>query len=699
MRSLIFLTLGVGASASSANPIRKVVNLLQGLRQEVEVEATNDKKAFDKAMCFCTTNDAKTTSEIEDATARISSLEATIKELEGSNSQLKSEIADLETEISEDQKSVDEATKVRKDEASQYASESMELKTNIAALDGAIPALKKGLSFIQADGTLPNNVMSSVRPALQRAAQNAQSGDRDMIASFLQGKSQAGGADQILGILEQMLDNFKENLINATKAEEDALAEYNNLMDGKSAELKAAKTESEEKKGRVASQVQKKADAEEDLEDTQASLETATTYLANLRKTCADQKSEFEANEKLRAEEVEAIQDTIKILNDDDALDMFKKTLPSPEAAPVAEFIQMASKTRRVHHYKAKVHPVTSFVQVSMSSQGKFDKLNKMVQNMIMTMAADQKEDNEQLAWCKGETETVENQLSSVREEVKTFKQKLEEVKNEVKVAGDEIAVLQTEVQTLDAAVAEATATRKQQQALYVQTISELNIASGLLKKASERMAEQYAPKTEEDADVSSMLIQQKSADSETADMLGFSFVQTRSQNNQPAQAHTGAGMSIIAMLDKLRNDIAAEQTEKKRDNVEQTGDYEEFMKDSKASRQIKKEDITNKSAAAGRAKEVLNAVKKKKTEALTEQGTILNKVEAVHANCNFIMENHGARAEARANEVDGLKKSLAVLAGASGTDYGTAPAPVAETPMVALSHSEGLSFLQKRMK
>lgn len=114
-----------GADASRANPIRKVVNLLQGLRKEVESEGESDKKAFDKAMCFCSTNDAKTAQEIDDSTARISSLTATIKELEGSNAQLKSEIADLTQEIAEDQKSVDEATKVRNDEAQSFSSEAM----------------------------------------------------------------------------------------------------------------------------------------------------------------------------------------------------------------------------------------------------------------------------------------------------------------------------------------------------------------------------------------------------------------------------------------------------------------------------------------------------------------------------------------------------------------------------------------------
>ena len=111
-------------------------------------------------------------------------------------------------------------------------------------------------------------------------------------------------------------------------------------------------------------------------------------------------------------------------------------------------------------------------------------------------------------------------------------------------------------------------------------------------------MSEQYAP-----AETAPALMQQKTADSETADMLGFSFVQVKSV--APAQKKTGAGMSIIAMLDKLRHDIAMEQEEKKRDNAEQTKDYEEFLRDSKASRQIKKEDITNKSAAKGRAEEV----------------------------------------------------------------------------------------------
>merc|ERR1719453_1526681 len=115
-------------------------------------------------------------------------------------------------------------------------------------------------------------------------------------------------------------------------------------------------------------------------------------------------------------EEIQAIQDTIQILNDDDALDMFKKTLPSPEEAPVA-FVQVSMKSKALMKTK--------------TSKAKFDKLSAMVDRMIATMKADQKEDDEMLSWCNGETDTVNNQLSSNKDEVKTYKQKLAEVENE----------------------------------------------------------------------------------------------------------------------------------------------------------------------------------------------------------------------------------------------------------------------------
>merc|ERR1712232_22474 len=75
----------------------------------------------------------------------------------------------------------------------------------------------------------------------------------------------------------------------------------------------------------------------EDLDDTQKALLDDRKFLADLGTNCARKTKEHEANMKMRSEELLALADTIKILNDDDALELFKKTLPGASAS----FVQM----------------------------------------------------------------------------------------------------------------------------------------------------------------------------------------------------------------------------------------------------------------------------------------------------------------------------------------------------------------------
>merc|ERR1719502_267135 len=117
-------------------------------------------------------------------------------------------------------------------------------------------------------------------------------------------------------------------------------------------------------------------------------------------------------------------------------------------------------------------------------------------------------------------------------------------------------------------------------------------------------------------------------------------------------------------MIQKLITDINADEAEKKRDEAESTKDYQEMVAASTASRKTKKSDITNKSAALGRMKETLNNLKKSKTDALTVMQETIQKKSATESSCTFILTAYEERKEARANEVEGLKKSMAVLAG-----------------------------------
>merc|ERR1719171_919065 len=128
---------------------------------------------------------------------------------------------------------------------------------------------------------------------------------------------------------------MEKDLAEMIAQEEAAIKSYEELMAAKKSEIEALTKAIEEKLVRVGELGVKIATMKNDLEDTQETLAEDTKYLADLGKTCAAKTKEWEARCKSRSEELLALSDTIKILNDDDALELFKKTLPS------ASFLQM----------------------------------------------------------------------------------------------------------------------------------------------------------------------------------------------------------------------------------------------------------------------------------------------------------------------------------------------------------------------
>ena len=56
---------------------------------------------------------------------------------------------------------------------------------------------------------------------------------------------------------------------------------------------------------------------------------------------------------------------------------------------------------------------------------------------------------------------------------------------------------------------------------------------------------------------------------------------------------------------------------------------------------------------------------KEKKTSEETQLGSLKQTMAQIHADCDFLIENHSFRKDARANEVEALKNAKAVLHGA----------------------------------
>merc|ERR1719183_2289927 len=117
-------------------------------------------------------------------------------------------------------------------------------------------------------------------------------------------------------------------LTDITGVEADSGKTYDQLMKAKTAEVEALTESIEEKTKRIGDLGVKIVGMKEDLSDAEESLVEDKKYLAELEKGCATKEKEWAERCKMRQEEILALADTIKILNDDDALELFKKTLP-----------------------------------------------------------------------------------------------------------------------------------------------------------------------------------------------------------------------------------------------------------------------------------------------------------------------------------------------------------------------------------
>merc|ERR1719274_94175 len=157
--------------------------------------------------------------------------------------------------------------------------------------------------------------------------------DRQDILSFLGEGAPAAvyvpQSGEVVGILKQMLDEMDADLGGAISKENAAKAAYEELMAAKTKEKEMLTQMIEDNLTRIADLGVKIAEMKNDLTDTQEALIEDTKFLADLEKNCATKAAEWDERSKTRTQEIAALADTIKILNDDDALELFKKTLPS----------------------------------------------------------------------------------------------------------------------------------------------------------------------------------------------------------------------------------------------------------------------------------------------------------------------------------------------------------------------------------
>merc|ERR1719157_70658 len=125
----------------------------------------------------------------------------------------------------------------------------------------------------------------------------------------------------------------------AKAAEDAAISAFDQLVAAKTKEINALTSAIESKMSRSGELAVEIVQMKNDLGDTEEALIEDKAFLADLEKNCDKKAGEWEEIVKTRSEELLALADTIKVLNDDDALELFKKAIPA------SSFVQVSVST------------------------------------------------------------------------------------------------------------------------------------------------------------------------------------------------------------------------------------------------------------------------------------------------------------------------------------------------------------------
>jgi len=663
MKAVVLLSLTVAANAAereasmaAANPIRKVVTMLQTLKSKVEGEGEKERELHEKYMCYCKGAGGTLAKSIADAQARAPELTSAIDAGNGQMAQLKEDLKNHQNDRAAAKAAIAAATSLREKEHAAFSTVESETSTNIAGIQKAIAAIEKG-----AGGAFLQTTAAATVKQLAMNSQKMMDADRQDVLSFLSGSSEyAPASGEITGILKTMLDEMNADLADVTATETAAVADYEGLMSAKTKEVNALSAMIEQKLTRVGDLGVEIQEMKNDLGDTADGLADDAKFLEDLDKNCAIKQKLFDENVKYRTDELAALADTIKMLNDDDALELFKKTLPGASASFMQVKVSSEGMRSRALSMIKEVNdrrPALDFIALAL--HGKkigFGQVIKMIDDLVGELKKEQQDDDNKKEYCDTQFDLADDKKKVEEKKIADLETAIAESQEGIVTTKEQIDALEDGIRALDKSVAEATEQRKEENEDYTALMASDAAAKELIGFAKNRLNKFYNPKLYKPP---AALVSIKAHNGD-APPPPPAAVEAYSKKGEESNG-------IIAMMDSLTKDLDKEMTEAEVTEKDAQGDYETFMQDSATKRAEDSKTLTDKQGALANLETSLGDQTADKTSTEKTLGATNEYIASLHAECDWLIKYFDMRKEARATEIDALGNAKAVL---SGADY-----------------------------
>jgi len=281
------------AARVSDDPFKKVKKMIKDLIVRLMEEA--NEEAEHKGWCDTELSTNEQTRK--EKTEAVETLHAEIDQLEASIAKLTEDISELTKAVAELDAAMAKATKLRQEEKAKNTETISDAEEAQTAVAQALTVLKE---FYAKAG--------EATAFLQQKPEIFDEPYKGM-------QSENGG---VVGMLEVIESDFARLESDTKAAEATAQKEYDEFMTDSKVDKSEKSTDIEHKTAKKQDESQALTMKKEDLEGTQKELDAALAYFDKLKPSCVDSGVSYEDRVARRKEEIESLQEALKILNGED---------------------------------------------------------------------------------------------------------------------------------------------------------------------------------------------------------------------------------------------------------------------------------------------------------------------------------------------------------------------------------------------
>mmetsp|Transcript_23072 Transcript_23072/g.56032 ORF Transcript_23072/g.56032 Transcript_23072/m.56032 type:complete len:673 (-) Transcript_23072:57-2075(-) len=657
MRVAACVAVAACGAALKANPISKVVEILQSLKAKVVKEGEAEQASFEKFAHFCKTDSVDKQYEIRDGQNQASALSATIEKSGARAEELTSKISKLAEAISVSEADLKSAGEVRKKEHDEYVRKSKESVEIIDTLERAIDilgkVLKKGGSLAQIMAVPEVKEATTVLSSLVDAAALSTS-DRSKLSAFLQaskakadqGEDQVslaqddGGkdsGDSIMDVLQDLLEKAEKQKSDSDKAEMTSRHEFDMVKQNLEGQLhNDRKSLASAKKGLAEAQ-EVKATAEGDLEVTTKEVAEDKQALADAKADCEEKAAEWKTSLDERDHEVKALEEAVKVIREKtggaqgQAYGLLQTKDNSHDYSAVLAQISSAGRKARDRQLGALAVKVKAILS---SSGDPFSKVKGLIEDMISRLEDQAASEASHKAFCDKETAMSEAKKDEKSSDVESLSAKISKAQSTIAKRKEEVSELQKELADIAATNQEMTQLRATEKATFEAAQKDYSEGLDAVRKAIEILKDYY----------------------------GESLVQIQAVSGHRKSSDVAS--TVIHILQVAESDFAELLTQARESEGEAELKYKQLMEENKLDTLTKKGGVKYKTKEIA---ELVKAVAENKDSLDTTQDeldAVLDYMSRLKDQCVAKAEPYEEKKRRREEEIEGLKNALAILDG-----------------------------------